>query len=54
MSQTVNFKNTHKANVETKVFRTIKGVKYIHYNFANGKHDVSIKINNVTYYKLND
>lgn len=54
MSATVNFKNVHRASINTQVIKTIKGVKYIHYNFASGKHDVSIKINDVTYYKLQD
>lgn len=54
MSATVNFKYNQKANVGTKVFRTINGIKYIHFQFAKFKHDNNIKVNGVTYYQLQD
>ena len=47
-------RNAAIKNTTTRAFITIDGIKYGHYSYCKHKHDVSIKFNGDTYYKLDD
>jgi hypothetical protein len=49
-----SIKNPSIKNTVVRAFLTIKGIKFAHYSYCKYRHDVFIKFNGDTYYKLDD